>query len=128
MLPMRSRPAPPYAREIAAALASSNLSNYWGTSADGKNPALWLLVGSLAWRQARTWHGTRLVTLLPPDNDPESLNWAVLAGHDPVLLLRCGEVAGDSVRHLLAAVMRDGTQRVLDVLTGARYVCEEVAA
>lgn len=125
---MRSRPAPPYAREIAAALASGNLCNCWGTSGDGKHPTLWLLVGSLAWRQARTWHGTRLVTLLPPDNDPESLDWAVLAGHDPVMLLRCGDVAGDIIRRLLAAVMRDGTLRVLDVLTGTRYVCEEVAA
>lgn len=125
---MRSLVAPPYAREISAALASRNVRDYWGTSPDGKHPCLWLLVGPHAWRQARTWRPFRLVTLLPPDSDPELLNWAVLTGLDPVLMLRCGDVPGDVVRALIAAVMRDGAERIIDVITGTRYVCEEVAA
>lgn len=46
-----------------------------------------------------------------------------------VALWRCGDVDGDVLAALLRAIMRDGTDRVLDLATGNRYVArvEEVS-
>lgn len=125
----RRRP-PPYSRDLAATLATGNLSDWWGSSSDGHHATLWLLVGADAWRVAQSWrHARRLVTLLPPEQNPEDFTWRVLAGHDPILMMRCGATAGEVVERLLHAAMVDGVQRVIDINTGLRYVSsEEIAA
>ncbi len=115
-----NRRLPPYAREILAARQSGE--RHWGMSADGRTPTITLCVGHDAWRAARDWVGHRLITLLPPGEDPALFNWRCLAEADPVLLWRCGAVDGDVLLELLRAVMRDGTDRVLDLTTGIRYV------
>lgn len=120
------RKLPPYAHDIIAARQSGE--HRWGTSSDGQHPTLIVCVGRDAWRVARDWTGHRLVTLLPPGEDPALLDWRCLSKADPVLMWRCGAVGGDVVLELLKAIMRDGTDRVMDIATGNRYVArvEEV--
>jgi hypothetical protein len=118
---------PPFAKDLAKRLAG-DLHNYWGTSTDGKHPALFLLWGREAWEIAKQWRGRRLLTLLPPGDDPAAYDWRVLRGHDPIILWRCGQVPGAEVMSLLQAVMADGVQVVFDVATGQRYVREYVDA
>jgi hypothetical protein len=118
------RRLPPYAREIIAARQTGDLRGYWGTSPDGQHPQIILCCGSNAWDAARDWAGRRLVTLLPPSDTPDEYDWRFMAGADPILLWRYGSIDGNDVIQLLHAVMRDGTNRVLEVGTGARYVAE----
>lgn len=122
MMKRVARKLPPYAHDILAVRQAGTLRGRWGTSSDGRAPSLFLCVGSDAWRVARQWAGHRLVTLMPPSEDPAGFDWRCLAGADPVLLWRCGIVDGDILAALLQAVMRDGTDRVLDLVTGNRYV------
>ena len=123
-----TRKLPPYANTILAARQTGNLTGKWGTSPDGHTPTLFLCIGSDSWRVAREWSGHRFITLLPPGEDPEIFDWRCLAGADPIILWRCGRVDGEALEALLRAVMRDGTNRVLDLATGSRYVArvEEV--
>lgn len=122
MIAQSRRKLPPYARDILAARQTSDLRGCWGTSPDGRHRVLTVCVGSDAWRVARDWAGHRLVTLLSPGEDPALFDWGCLAGTDPVLMWRCGAVDGDVLAALLRAIMRDGTDRVLDLATGNRYV------
>lgn len=115
-----NRRLPPYAKDILAARHTGNLRGRWGVSPDGRSAPVTLCVGEHAWTAARQWSGHRLITLLPPGEDPASFDWACLRGSDPVLLWRCGTVT-DDVQALMRAVMRDGTDRVLDLVTGVRY-------
>lgn len=116
----RGRMLPPYAKEILAARRTGNLQGRWGASPDGLSVPVTLCVGENAWIAARQWSGHRLITLLPPGEDPAAFDWSCLRGADPVLLWRCGQVT-DDVRALMKAVMRDGTERALDLVTGVRY-------
>lgn len=116
----KSTRLPPYAQSILAARRSGNLTGQWGAAADGKSAPVTLCVGSDAWTPAREWNGHRLITLLPPGDEPGSFDWRCLAGSD-VLLWRCGTVDGDILHALLRAVMRDGVVRVLDLMTGTLY-------
>lgn len=122
------RRLPPYAKEIIAARKRGNLQAWWGSSPNGKSPTLIVCAGELAWRTARDWASHRLITLLPPGDEADSYDWRCLAGADPVLLWRCGSVDGEALEKLLKAVMRDGTDRILDLLTGTRYVAEVTRA
>ncbi len=99
----------------------------WGAAPDGHSTPVTLCVGEHAWPAARQWHGYRLITLLPPGEDPEIFDWRCLADADPVLLWRCGAVT-DDMQALMRAVIRDGTDRILDLLTGTRYVAEVTRA
>lgn len=112
---------PPFAQSILAARRSGNHAGIWGAASDGKSAPITICIGSDAWRPAREWHGHRLITLLPPGEDPASFNWSCLAGGDPVLLWRCGAVDGDTLHALLRAVMRDGVVRVFDLSTGVLF-------
>lgn len=118
-------PHPPYSRRILAAHASQNPWEYSGTSLDGSCLLIWLLIGADAWPQAKRWNEQgRLCTLLPPDNeDPADINWTPLSGADPVIMHRCGSclLTGDQIHRLLAAVMRDGVQRIIDSRTREAY-------
>jgi len=118
------RRLPPYARKIIAARSSSNLRRWWGTSPDGQHPTLIVCAGKGAWHTAVDWEGHRLVTLLPPGDDPDRYDWTCLAGTDPVLLWRCGATDEDDLARLLPAIMRDGTNQILDVLLGTQYIAE----
>lgn len=116
---------PPYARELRARL-SADLSPWSGTSLNGNHPTVFLLTGSEAWSVAQQWRNHRLLTLLPPGDDPSRYDWRLLVGADPLLLWRCGRTDGDEVLHLLKAVMGCGIGRVLDVASQIRYVRTEV--
>lgn len=124
--PTARRRLPPYGRAVLHARRTGQLRGYIGTSPDGANPTLWLLVGPDAWTVAERWYTHRLLIVAPADEDPAIRDWSCLVDADPVLLVRCGPVDGDHLERLLAAVMRDGVQRTLDLETGVRYVAEEV--
>lgn len=111
---------PPYAHDILTARRSSDIRGRWGASPDGRSAPVTLCVGEYAWTAAGQWTGYRLITMLPPGEDPAGFDWSCLRGADPVLLWRCGTVA-DDVQALMQAVMRDGTERVLDLVTGVCY-------
>ena len=112
---------PPYAQSIITARHTGNLTGQWGVAADGKTAPITLCIGTDSWSAARQWNGYRLITLLPPGEDPASFNWSCLAGNDPVLLWRCGAVDGDILHALLRAIMRDGVVRVFDLSTGVLF-------
>ncbi|MCG5495249.1 hypothetical protein [Ectothiorhodospira variabilis] len=124
-----ARKLPPYARKILQARQGEALSRYAGTSADGQHPTLWVAIGSEAWDVARdTWERSRprLMTLCPPGEDPQALDWRCLAGADPALLLRAGAVDGDQVQRLVLALLTARVGRIIDMDTGNRYVRKEV--
>lgn len=123
---MNRRRQPPYAARLRAMLADrSRWSSYVGTSPNGRHLTLWLLAGIEAWKQAKAWqHAPRLFLLAPIDNDPLTFDWSLLAGHDPVLLMPCGDLFHSTEIALVYAVMRDGTERVLRSGTPRRYVRE----
>lgn len=115
-----NRRLPPYAKAIITARRTGRLHGRWGASPDGRSAPVTLCVGEHAWTTARQWSGHRLITLLPPGEDPAGFDWSCLRDTNPVLLWRCGTVT-DDVQQLLRAIMRDGVGRVLDLLTGVRY-------
>lgn len=107
----RGRRLPPYAKRQAARLRDPNAT-------------VWVVTGPAAWRWAHeringngyTWNGpesTQLVVVAPVDDDPTAMDWRGIAGHDPVLLVRVGDVDGAFLRALVEALMRDGVRRVL---------------
>jgi len=112
-----TRGLPPYARTIIDG------GRFPGTSRDGSQHTYWLVIGPHAWDQAREFRDQgRAVTMLPPGDDPKRFRWDFLAGHDPVLLVKAGNVQGHEIRALVEAVMADGVGRVLDMGTMDRYV------
>lgn len=122
---MNRRP-PPYAKRLREMLADrSRWPSYVGTSPNGRHLTLWLLAGTKSWKQAKDWeHTRRLFLLAPPDDDPQAFDWSLLAGHDPVLLMPCGDLFHSTELAIVSAVMRDGTERVLRSGTPRRYVRE----
>lgn len=117
---------PPYSRELLAALSEPSLRGWCGSSADGSRATLFLLVGPNVWPFARASRGVRLLTLLPPGEAPEDFSWGVLAGHDPVLLVRCGATEGALIHRLVRCVLTAGVNRIIDTSAGVRYVAQEV--
>lgn len=120
----RVRKLPPYGRSLVKIRAMGALSDKWGTSPDGRNPTIIVCAGENAWDAAREWSETRLVVLCPPGEDPRSLDWSCCDGADPVLLWRCGRIDEGHIRELVHAILRDGTNRILDVAYGTRYLAE----
>lgn len=113
------RRLPPYARTIIDG------RRFPGTSADGSRHTFWVVIGPHAWQQARDFREQgRAVTMLPPGDDPKCYRWDFLSGHDPVLLVKAGDVQGNELRALVEAVMADGVGRVLDMGTMDRFVRE----
>lgn len=107
----RGRRLPPYAKRQAARLRDPRAT-------------VWVVTGRDAWRWAReringngpAWSGseaTQLVVVAPVDDDPTAMDWRCIAAHDPVLLVRVGDVDGAFLRALVEALIRDGVQRVL---------------
>jgi len=108
------RRLPPYSHELAARLRQpKNFSRYAGTSANGRNPQLWCGIGPRVWDWAQRFFDRRLLTLLPPGDDPEIFDWRLLAGNDPLFVVACGPVEQSEIRALVAAMMRDGTKKIL---------------
>lgn len=114
----------PYGRHVLAARRSGELCGFVGTSRDGLTPTIWLLVGINAWTVARRWSRDRLIVVAPCDEDAATFDWSCIGGADPVLLVRCGDVDGRYLERALAAVFRDGVDRILDLDTGVRYVAQ----
>lgn len=116
---------PPGARRIVAALADPrDLAGTWGVSADGRSPTLWAACGPGAGKWARR-DPRRLALILPPGRDPAAYDWSVVAGHGPVLLVRCGPVPDSTVAALIEALLVDGAGRILDVASGRRFLPAE---
>jgi hypothetical protein len=125
-----SRRLPPYARELTARLrAPATFNDYIGTSADGRHPTLWVGIGPNAWQWAQRNSHARLLTILPHGENADLYDWRIVSGYDPLFLVSCGEVTDGEVRALVAAIMRDGTQRVIHggELKVTRYISREAA-
>jgi hypothetical protein len=119
---------PPYGRTLADRLSKPiTWRQYAGTSPDGSAVTVWVGIGPNAWYWARERVDSFLLTILPPDTDPSALDWRVCAGHDPVVVQRCGDVQEGEVHALADALLRDGVQRVLDAETGNIHVLEAAA-
>jgi len=119
---MTRRKLPPFARELGERLQDRASWPKWaGTSPDGANVAIWVLVGADAWSVARQWRDSRLITLLPPGENPSGYDWRRSAGNDPVLIVPCGAVSDAEIHDLAAALLRDGARRALDLETLDRY-------
>ena len=100
---------PPFSKRL---LSINNPS--WGSSADGKCHAYWLLCGSNAWNIAREWkNSNRRFVLLPPGEPPSDFNWKTLRGHPPLLLSISGNLSRPEMKQLIAALLSDGIERVL---------------
>ena len=117
-----SPPLPPYGRTLADRLSKpATWPQYAGTSPDGAAVTVWVALGPGAWDWAQDGADAFLLTILPPGADPASYDWRCLAGHDPVILQRCGPVQESDIHALADALLRDGVQRVLDGAMGIRY-------
>lgn len=104
-----NRRHPPYAKRLASITGPA-----WGTSPDGLHNTFWVLFGRSSWEKAKQWlNSTRRFVLLPPGGDPAVYDWRSLRNHPPVLLLPCGEINADETKALVAALLRDGAERVL---------------
>lgn len=119
--PMTRKKYPPFGLDLRKRLNGDD-SSFWGTSPNGKNHTLFLLIGADAWAVARQWRSRRLLVLFPPGDNPVAYDWSILRAADPLLLWRCGDVDGEILLALLKSVMAAGVERVLDVATGNRYV------
>jgi len=106
---------PPYTRRLIEILRSaSNYPRYFGTSADGAHLTLWVLIGKDAWCKANSFINTHKVFIvIPYEENPKSFTYNYLVGHDPVLLLQCGDVDKHTIETAVISLMRDGVQRIL---------------
>lgn len=112
---MSRRRLPPYLRRHVDQLRKEASSS------------VWIAIGADAWQWARTRDRSHHIAIVCPlGDDPAGYDWRPCAGHDPVLLVRAGPTEGEQVRALIEAVIRDGTDRVMDN-GGALYVAQEVA-
>lgn len=116
---MSGRPLPPFGRELRALLAADPRPWRWG--ANGDRAAITVAIGTDAWSYARAWHPHRLVLVVPPRELASRFDWSDCAGHDPVLLMQCGDVQDGEVERVARALMRDGAERVLELGGMAEY-------
>lgn len=105
---MTSKPQipPPYGRKLNDRFASD-----WKPA----NKTIFVPVGSDAWRVARRWDsesGHRALLCLPPDGDPLTFDWGVVAGLDYVVFV-AGDVTEDVLDRLAAHLLRAGAGRVV---------------
>ena len=121
---------PPYARQLIHILNfPSGYSHYAGTSADGTRLTFWVLIGNGAWKSANNLiRQKKLCVVIPPDENPEYFNFSFLTGHDPCLLLPCGDINKQIIKATIASLMRDGICRVLFLgeKKTVRFLREEV--
>lgn len=107
---------PPYSGIMRTALAHpETLRQFAGTSAYGSAFSVYLVVGSEAWRKAKSMVGSHFFVMLPPDapdDDPKQYDWSLLAGHDPIIAIVAGDpLSNEQYKDLAAALMRDGVTR-----------------
>jgi|SRR5918992_4793331 hypothetical protein len=121
---MTSKPLlPPYGRRLIGRFASG-----WRPA----SKAVFIAAGSDAWRIARRWDsesGHRALLCLPPDSDPSSFDWGVVAGLDCIVFV-AGDVMEDVLDRLAAHVLRAGAGRVVacgDNMSMIAYRLEEQA-
>lgn len=119
-----ARKLPPYGRELRAWLAVDPRPWKWGCN--GKNASITIAIGPEAWRWARAWHPRRLVLVVPPGKSPARFDWNDCAGHDPILIVQCGDVQDGEIDRVARALMRDGVHRVLEPETADEYFAGEV--
>lgn len=110
----QQRRLPPFGHELIAALRDpARFPRYVGTSADGRNPTLWLACGPGAWDWAKRNQGKRLLTIAPPGENPAVYDWHLLRNHDPIFVVALGKVSQHEIRALIAAIMHDGVRRAV---------------
>lgn len=120
----RRRRQPPYARELACRLRG-DIRSFFGTSPDGTRPTMLVLIGPAAWDIAATWERDRLLTILPPGEDPAKYDWRALRAADPVLAWECGDIDEAELYGLAWALFRDGVSRMFCVPSGLRFLADE---
>jgi hypothetical protein len=104
---------PPYGKQLMAIInAPKTWRECYGTSPDGKHLTIWIAIGSQAWEWAKARVGHKLVVVVPDDESPDIYRYSFVKGHDPILVQQCGETSADFIKSLVAALMRDGAQRV----------------
>ena len=102
----KSQIAPPY---------GGKLNNRFASGWKPTNKTVFIAVGSDAWRVARRWDsepGHRALLCLPPDSDPSSFDWGVVAGLDCIVFV-AGDVMEDVLDRLAAHVLWAGAGRVV---------------
>ena len=121
---MSVRPLPPYSLLLRRWLRADPKLPMWGCAGD--TPAVTIAIGATAWAWARRWYGIRLNLVLPPGESPARFDWRLCSGCDPVLLQACGTVPDGAIDSLVNSLLRDGTERVLDVDSGTEFFAEAV--
>jgi len=124
---MSTKRLPPFGRHLHDVLAAPETwPRYAGTSPDGQHLTIWISIGPDSWAWARERQGRFLVLVVPPGDDPSVYDWSLLAGgaHDPILIVRAGDVSPQVIRALAEALILDGVGRVLETVTGDRYMAE----
>lgn len=117
---------PPYSRRVGAILQNPvTRKGAWGVSADGQNGTVAVITGSAAWAWAER-HKHIVAVLDDPATDPESVDWGIVQGHPPILLIRAGDTDGLRTERLIRALLLAGAERVLDLWTGAIYIPKKV--
>ncbi len=102
--------SPPY-RKRAVAMLRTSLKESWGVSVDGTQATVWALVGDQAWNVAKHWLDTPRIFIVIPDM--EDYDYRALAGHDPLILLVCGDASHLSLPAIGKAMITQGIERVL---------------
>jgi hypothetical protein len=120
-----SRSLPPYGFELRQWLQADKKPARWGCN--GFSACVTVCIGATAWSWAKQWHGHRLILVLPPNEPASKFDWRDCAGHDPILVQRCGTVTDGVIKTLTHSLMRDGVERVLDVASMDRFEVEAVS-
>ncbi|MDA8391068.1 MAG: hypothetical protein M0Z76_10135 [Gammaproteobacteria bacterium] len=114
--------AAPYSKAVAARIADPTARRQaLGTSADNSAVTLFVFAGPKAW-DAVMKCPARLALADDPTRDPALIDWSVVCGRGPVLLVRAGQIDGAHVERLILGLLRDGAASVIDTSSGARYV------
>lgn len=113
---------PPYGRAVASALDSGDFTGKIGASPDGSAATMFVVCGSDAWHIARDAWNRALLLVAPPGEDPARFRWDLLAGHEPIMLMRAGDIDGDDLLLLVETLLSDGVERIIDTGTGTHHV------
>lgn len=97
------KPLPPYGRRLRE---------------HGRRDTFWIAAGcdAIAWAAE---HEHLHALAAPPDLEPATRDWSLVAGSPPVVVYVAGELPGGYLDRLAAELLRDGAGRVL-AITGPR--------
>jgi hypothetical protein len=120
--------AAPYSKAVAARIADPTIRRQaLGTSQDNAAVTIFVFTGPKAW-DAVLKCPARLALADDPTRDPALVDWNVVRGRGPILLVRAGQIDGTRAERLILALLRDGAGTVIDTSSGMRYVLKKEAA